>query len=160
MGLIISFDPGGCSGCCVAEHSNGRDFQLLQSLEYSWNDRFKIFNLIYSNKAKIKAIVIEEYRLFENKITLHSQIGSEIPSARIIGIIELSAQLSKLNCIHYQKPSNIHGRDPQTGKPNYSLSIIPEHKKLILPSKHCLDAYFHMRYYVLTTARKEKYNGK
>lgn len=147
--LIVSFDPGGTTGVAVAEHSSGRNFQLIQSLEVSWQDRLKIFNLIYSNRARIKAIVIEEFRLFENKTTLHSQINSEMPSSRIIGIIELSAALCKLNCITYQKPSQ-----------RLNVTVLPEHKALIKRSRHCIDSYLHLRFFVLTVARKERYNGK
>lgn len=158
MALIIGIDPGATTGLAIAEHTSGREFKLLQTLEYSWKDRFKIFNFIYVSRAVIKTIVVEEYRLFENKITLNSQIGSEIPSARVIGIIELAAYLSNLNCIVFQKPSDIHGRDPVTKRANYTLSIVPEHKPFIQKSKHCLDAYFHVRFHILTVARKA--NGK
>lgn len=154
--LIIAIDPGGTTGIAIAEHSSGRDFQLIQSLEYAWNDRFKIFNLIYANRSRIKALVIETYRLFENPETLKSQIGSEIPSARVIGIIELSAKVCKLDCIYFQDP----GR-------RLEVSLLPEHKKLIghsmkyssKRSEHCLSAYLHLRYHILTEARKQR-NGK
>lgn len=144
MGLIIAFDPGATTGVAAIEHTNGRNFQLVMSLEYAWVDRFKIFNLIYLHRASIKQIVIERYRLFENKTTLHAQIGSEIPSARVIGLIELSAAICKLNCITFQDPSDRN-----------SVSVLPEHRQLIKRSKHCIDAYKHARFYVLTKARKE-----
>jgi hypothetical protein len=152
MALILGFDPGGCTGVAIAEHSSGRDFQLVQSLEYPWIDRFKIFNLIYSNRTRIKAVVVETYRLFANELTLHSQVGSEIPSARVIGIVELSAKICKLDCLYFQDP----GR-------RLEVSLLPEHKKLIgrstkypnRQSEHCLSAYLHLRYHILTTARKK-----
>ncbi len=144
MALIISFDPGGTTGCAVIEHSSGRNFQLVMSLEYAWVDRCKIFNLLYANRTRIKAIVIEEFRLFENKTTLHSQINSEMPSARVIGIIELSATLCKLNCITFQTPAQRN-----------NVSILPEHKPLIKRSKHCIDAYLHARYHILTHYRRQ-----
>lgn len=144
MGLILAFDPGATTGVAAIEHTNGRNFQLVMSLEYAWIDRFKIFNLIYLHRASIKQIVIERYRLFENKTTLHAQIGSEIPSARVIGLIELSAAICKLNCITFQDPSDRN-----------SVSVLPEHRQLIQRSKHCIDAYRHARFYVLTKARKE-----
>lgn len=149
MGLILSFDPGATTGCAVAEHLSGKEFQLLQSLEYPWQDRFKIFNLIYANRTRIKAIVIEEFRLFANKTTLHSQINSEMPSARVIGIIELAAQLSKLDCITFQKPAQ-----------RLQVGVQPEHKPLIKRSRHTIDAYLHLRFFVLTVARKERTDGK
>lgn len=145
MALIMSFDPGGTTGVAVAEHSTGRDFQLLHSLEFPWQHRFSVFNLIYLNRAKIKALVIEEFRLFENKTTLHGQINSEMPSARVIGIIELSAQICKLNCITFQKPSQ-----------RLNVTVLPQHKALIKRSRHCIDAYLHLRYFVLSNARKIK----
>lgn len=148
MGLILAFDPGATSGVCGIEHITGRDFQLVMSFEYAWQERFKIFNLIYAHRLNIKALVIERYRLFENRTTLHAQIGSEIPSARVIGIIELSAAICRLNCITFQDPSDRN-----------SVSVLPEHRALIHRSKHCIDAYKHARFYVLTKARKEN-DGK
>jgi hypothetical protein len=101
--------------------------------------------LIYTNRARIKAIVVEEFRLFENRTTLHSQINSEMPSARVIGIIELSAQICKLNCVTFQTPAQ-----------RKNVTVLPEHKLLIKRSRHCIDAYLHLRYFVLSNARKIK----
>lgn len=143
MGLIISFDPGGTSGCAVIEHTTGRHFELVLSTEFPWIDRFKIFNLLFANRTRIKAIVVEEFRLFENKNTLHSQINSEMPSSRVIGIIELAAKLSQLDCITFQTPSQRN-----------NVSVLPEHRHLIKRSKHCIDAYLHARYHILTHYRK------
>lgn len=143
MGLILAFDPGATSGICGIEHSNGRNFQLVLSLEYAWVDRFKIFNLIYLHRASIKQVVIEEFRLFENKTTLHSQINSEMPSSRIIGIIELSTALCKLHPPVFQSPAQ-----------RKNVSVLPEHRNLIKRSRHCIDSYLHARYYILTNYRK------
>lgn len=147
MALIIAFDPGACTGVAAIEHTNGRNFQLVMSLEYAWVDRFKVFNLIYLHRASIKAIVVEEFRLFENKTTLHSQINSEMPSARVIGIIELGVALCKLQPPVFQSPAQ-----------RKNVSVLPEHRQLIKRSRHCIDAYLHARYYTLTTYRKT--NGK
>lgn len=149
--LIFACDPGGTSGFAAIQHSIGREFSLLTSIEYTWKDRFKLFNIIYQNKARLKALVIEDYVLFDNPITLHAQIGSNIPSARVIGILELAAKLCKLDCVYFQTPQN---KD--------QVSVLPEHKHLIgrslkYPKKysqHCIDAYCHARYHVLTQARK------
>lgn len=143
MGLVVALDPGATTGCAVIEHITGKNFQLVMSLEYPWIDRFKIFNLLFANRARIKAIVVEEFRLFENKNTLHSQINSEMPSARVIGIIELAATLCKLDCITFQTPSQRN-----------NVSVLPEHRHLIKRSKHCIDAYLHGRYFLLTHYRK------
>lgn len=149
MGFILSFDPGATTGCTIAEHVHGTEFQVFQSLEYTWQDRFQIFNLIYTNRMSIKAIVIERYRLFADPTTLRSQIGSEIPSARVIGIVELSAKVCKLDCIHFQDPNQ-----------RLQVGVLPEHKKLIKRSRHCIDSYLHLRYFILTIARKERTDGE
>lgn len=152
MGWIIAGDPGGTSGYCVIDHHSGRDFELIRSFELPWKNRFEIFNLIYVNRSKIKAVVIEEFRLFANQRTLHAQIQSEMPSAQVIGIIELSAKLSKLDCVVFQKPADIHYRE--NSKLRYTVTINENHKPLIHRSQHCVDAYLHAKVYVLTTARK------
>lgn len=153
--LIFVYDPGGTSGFAGIKHSTGRDFQLIASYEIPWNDRLKIFNVIYSNRARIKAIIVERFRLFSNPKTLHSQIGSEMPAPRIIQVVELSAALCKLDCLVWHEPGDQN-----------NVSILPKHEKLIAHSlkyphqvsEHCKDAYRHGRYYILTTARKQ--NGK
>lgn len=147
MGLIIAFDPGATTGMCIGQHIAGKKFTVVNSLEIPWKDRFKIFNLLYSNRTKITALVIEEFRLFANKTTLNSQINSEMPSARIIGIIELSAALCKLDCLHFQTPAE-----------RKNVSVLPEHIPQLMRSRHCIDSYLHLRYFILTHYRKT--NGK
>ena len=155
--LILAFDPGKTSGVCCVSHLSGRAFTISASFEVQWQDRFKIFNLIYVNKASIKSIIIEEYRLFSNALTLKSQIGSDIPSAQVIGIIELSAAICKLEkCIVFQRPSDIHYTNPQTRKLEYTVSIDPDHKKKLHSGQHCIDAFLHAKLYILSNHRKLK----
>jgi hypothetical protein len=149
--LIFAYDPGGTSGFVCIKHTSGREFQFIAAYEIPWNDRLKIFNVIYANRIHIKTIIVERFRLFKNEVTLHSQIGSEMPAPRIISIIELSAALCKLDCLIFQEPGDQN-----------NVSILPEHKKLIpyslkyptQRSEHCKDAYRHGRFYILTVARK------
>lgn len=155
MGLIAAFDPGGTTGIALIDHTAGRDFELVKSFELPWSNRFEIFNLIYVNRSKIKAIVIEKFQLFENQITLHAQINSEMPSSQVIGIIELSAKISKLDCVYFQRPADIHYRDPKTKRLEYTI-LIPDHfKGKLHKSQHCVDAFLHARFFVLTVARKQ-----
>lgn len=147
MGLYYAFDPGLTSGFCSAIHTSGKDFKIVASMEIPWEARFKIFNLMYVNRANITGIIIEEFRLFSNKITLNSQINSEMPSCRIIGIIELSAALCKLDCVYFQTPSQ-----------RLNVEVSPEHAKQLMRSRHAIDSYRHLKYFILTSARKN--NGK
>jgi hypothetical protein len=144
MGLILAFDPGKCTGLCCALHASGRDFKIVSSQEIQWDERFKIFNLFYINRTTITAIVIERYRLFSNALTLKSQIGSDIPSAQVIGIIELSAALCKLDCVYFQNPED-----------RKNVSVNPEHRSQLLRSRHAIDAYCHLKFHILTKARKQ-----
>jgi hypothetical protein len=148
MGLLIAFDPGATSGVCVGQHISGKSFKIVNSLEITWPDRFKIFNLLYANRTTITAIVIEEFRLFANKTTLNSQINSEMPSSRVIGIIELSAALCKLDCLHFQTPAQ-----------RKNVNVSPEHAPQLMRSRHTIDAYLHLKYFVLCNHRKLN-NGK
>lgn len=154
--LLFIYDPGGTSGFCCIRHTTGRDFNVVASYEIPWNDRLKIFNVMYSNRTRIKAVIIERYQLFKNELTLKSQIGSEMPSARVIGIVELAVAICQVQPLVFQEPS-VMG----------NVSILPEHRKLIAKSlkypsqrsEHCKDAYLHGRFYILTVARKQS-NGK
>jgi len=141
MGLILAFDPGGTTGVCIIRRElDAKTFAIVEALEIKWKDRFDVFPLITGYTAnQIEAIVIEEFRLFNNLALMQSQINSDFPSVRIIGFIELTCSIMHItDRIHFQKP----GLRLQT-------SISPEHKKQ-LHSVHVVAAYLHAKYYVLT----------
>lgn len=97
----------------------------------------------------IKALVIEEFKLFDNPLTLKSQINSTFPSVAVISIIELSAHLSYIpHIITMQSPGLIHHK----GQP--TISIDDEHKQIIRGSKHRVDAFLHLKYWVLMNKNK------
>lgn len=146
MGLIVAFDPGGTTGCAVFEHTTGRNFKVLLSTEYLWVDRFKIFNIIHQNRANIKAIVIEDFKLFEQ--LAKSQSNSNMPSSQVIGIITLSAVLCRLDCVVFQTPAQ-----------RLNVSVNPEDRSKLHRSKHAIDAYLHAKMYIYLNHRKQS-NGK
>lgn len=150
--MILSVDPGKASGVVIAGNIRARTFDVLGARVLEWPDRFWFKSFIRANYQALKWIVIERFALFNNEKTIRAQIGSEFPSVRIIGIIEAWAEeYGLLDRIVYQQPSDIHGRDPRTGRPCYTVKIASEHITQIKGSSpHIEDAYRHVRYYVLT----------
>lgn len=155
-GFIFAFDPGYCSGLCIARHNTGKQFIVIKSVDILWSNRFSIYHLITANAPMIKQIVIEEFRLFNNPKTIGSQIHSTFPSVSIISIIELSAHLAEIDhLITMQSPGNIHYKDSETHKTKATLSIEDEHRELIKGSIHRVDAYLHLKYFILMNKRKD-----
>lgn len=148
-GFIFAFDPGFTTGICIARHNTGKQFKVIKSADILWSNRFSIFHLITANAPMIKALVIEEFKLFDNPLTLKSQINSTFPSVAVISIIELSAHLSYIpHIITMQSPGLIHHK----GQP--TISIDDEHKQIIRGSKHRVDAFLHLKYWVLMNKNK------
>lgn len=148
--MILAIDPGYTTGIALGENvcisPNATTFDVTLARELLWEDRFN-FLTFFRNLPPLKAIVIEEFRLFKHRAT--DQINSEFPSVRVIGIVEAYAmQFGYLDKIIYQRPADIH----IGGKA--ALSIPPEHKAMLAFSNHATDAYLHLRYYI-KTHRKE-----
>lgn len=148
-GFIIAIDPGFTSGLCIARHSTGKQFRVIKSADILWSNRFSIYHLITANAPMIKQIVIEEFKLFNNPKTIGSQINSTFPSVAVISIIELSAHLAEIShLITMQSPGLIHHKGQAT------ISIEDEHKQIIKGSRHRVDAFLHLKYWVLMNKNK------
>lgn len=147
--MLISFDPGKTTGVCVARNVNyaARSFDVTQSLELPWENRFFIRYALEKAKEieedgvdRLDAIIVESFRLSPSITLINSQIHSDFPSCQVIGIIGAYADLFGFgDRIVMQPPSN-----------RKSASFPPEHLAKLKPrSAHARDAYQHLRYYVL-----------
>jgi len=142
--LALSIDPGGTTGFTAFNVPNGlidpETYSIHTALEVTFDSRFWFHRFFVTYCDQIGLIILERFKLFNNTITMQSQIGSEFPSVRIIGIVEAYAHLLNLHhAIHFQEPNA-----------RLSAQIPREHYKTLGPSNHVRDSYRHWRYYALT----------
>jgi hypothetical protein len=150
MNTIVAIDPGQTTGvCAIREAHKSDDFQVVGTWQIPWEDRVTFFVALFSGtfalgKSKSllpEVVVIENFHLRPGRAL--EQIGSEFPSVRVIGIVEvLVALCCPKPLLIFQDPSVI-GR----------VSILPEHEERLAGLIHAQDAYRHARYYHITTRR-------
>lgn len=137
--MIIAIDPGYTSGTAIAERPDARgNFILTACLEIAWINRFYYADFIVTHGKAIDAIVIERFKLTKHKEALFNQIGSEMPSSRIIGLVEAAAHLAGIF-------DRIRVQDPYE---RLSMRIPPDHQTIVGLSNHNQAAYKHLAYYV------------
>lgn len=146
--LIVAIDPGKTTGFCVLSCPAGvidpNTYDVYQAHQVEWSDRFFFHAFFCAHRDHIRAIIIERFKLFRNPKTMESQINSEFPSVRVIGIVEAYAELFNLgDRIVFQEPND-----------RKSAQIPRMHHAALGTSDHVRDAYRHARYFVLTHRSK------
>jgi len=147
-GWIVAIDPGYTTGVVIGSGADfaARRVNLVRSYDVAWETRDTWFMRLFkqhSAKALVQPIthvVIESFTLTDEQDALQSQIGSEMPSSRVIGLVEGLARVYGLaDRIYFQHP-----RD------RYNMRILDGDRARLGRSRHCIDAYRHMRYFVAT----------
>lgn len=147
--LIIAIDPGYTTGNVIAEldprSANG--FTFVAAVELEWSNRLRFYREFFAaNYARIEAIVIERFYLFGYGDSLQSQVGSEMPSSRVIGAVEAFADFFELtDRIVVQEV----WAKKQLKRVDNAFFAGP-----LGFSKHNLDAYKHCWYYARTNRRR------
>lgn len=144
MSAVVAFDPGRTTGMCVASDINFKTstFDIPENREIIWSDRYKIFDILAAIHLKhnIIAIVIEKFILYPSAQLKGSLTFDDFPSTHITGMIDYAAHdLALHNKIYFQ-----------TAAQRKNVQIVPEHYDLLRKSKHCRDAYMHVRYFIKT----------
>jgi hypothetical protein len=141
--MILAIDPGYTTGTCLADHVDfdASTFNVIACVEVDWRDRALFFRAtIEAHRDRLQAIVIEQFKLTNEPKALAAQYKSEMPSSRIIGLVEGIAYCYGIqDRIVFQEP----WQRTQTRIP-------VEHRQLAGLSRHNQDAYKHLRYYVLS----------
>lgn len=142
--MIIAVDPGGTTGVAYGERIALAEFDLLGARELAWDDRFWLAAFILAHQDRIDRIVVERFVLYNDPIRLRSQIGSNMPSSQVIGIVECAAHLAGLlDKVVYQGAAD-----------RLTIKRIPDkHKKLLPRSNHVEDAYRHLAYFFIINKR-------
>lgn len=140
---VMAWDPGGTTGVCVgvAAPSVPAGFEVVHSGIIPWANRFSKIRA-YIDHYHPEHTIVEPFILYKHKAK--DQIGSNFPSAQVIGIIEAYLYMSGCAMPSYQGAYIIAGKPP--------VQILSEHRPLLYKGKpddmeHGFDAYKHMRYW-------------
>lgn len=145
---VIAFDPGGTSGVAVAEYIGGRNFKVLLVEEIKWTERrprIKQLLIEYSILAEERGvelvIVCEIFLIYPNMV--QALAYSKCESAIVEGVIETYCHELGLMEPVYQKP-----------KDRLAVDVLNEDFHWVRGSDHKMDAYQHLRLYILRNRPK------
>lgn len=135
--LGIAWDPGVTTGICVFEldPTDPEGFRVLQSAVMAWKVRFEVVPHLL-REIQPGHLIVEKFILYKHKA--RDQIGSDFPSAQLMGTIEMAARFVLLT-------------PPQISRPPASVmervEILSRDVSQIVASEHARDAYKHARFY-------------
>lgn len=138
---ILGVDPGGTTGMCFVDWvGHGKEFTVIKSWEVPWMSRWDIYGAV--EQLNFDVIVVESFRLYRHMA--QEQVGSDFPSAQVIGAIEyvLFDKHTRAKLV-YQPAAN--AKDVQ---------VLPIHRDILGSSEHRKDAYKHIRYWILANQPK------
>jgi hypothetical protein len=139
---IVAFDPGVTTGCVVAAYESGSTFLITRAEEIPWGGRFHGIKRIL-NFYNPEFIVVESFRLYPHKA--QAQIGQDFPSAQVIGIIEAYAYEAGL----------LDRIRKQPAAARVKTKVLDTHKAALRSTPHIIDAYQHLRYFIVVKLPKE-----
>lgn len=152
---VLGIDPGETTGFIEARF-NDDDFQVVRAADVTWDNRFSLMYYLYCGTPEQgplveppDVVIIESFHLYAHLAP--SQIRSDFPSVRIIGMVE--AFLFNWPC---QWPHIFGGLVLQPASTISLVAILSEHGKM-LGSLHMIDAYKHVRYFYVTQWRSGKW---
>lgn len=151
---ILGFDPGGTTGFACIRYLGVFDcFFLEESSQYIWERRCIDTRLLVNKYARLarekKAnfyIVCENFKIYRDKA--QDQVGSEVPSARVIGALEMVVSML------YPVPYGEQGIIFHMASEIQRVQIRDEHTALVGTSEHRKDAYKHARLFLAKNTRK------
>lgn len=136
MRTFMAVDPGGSTGVAIGELVAPRHVELITSYTLAWEERFSIDRSLDIYGSTLEIVVVEEFRLFKH--AAKDLINNEFPSVRMIGALEHALWTRNMyDRLRFQTPSQ------------RKAVTIPEHIKPRLRSQHEIDAFMHLKYYIL-----------
>ena len=84
--ILLAFDPGETTGCCVFKNGRPVEFRQLPTVnkktrDYEWDIIEEFIDEINPD-----AVIIENYRIYAHKLDQHS--SSDVPTLQLIGAIK------------------------------------------------------------------------
>lgn len=148
--MIISFDPGGTTGVVLADNVNFklREFDITGKALIKFADRAMIYEVLALRTSALKAVIIENFRLFPDKAA--QQAYSTFEAVKVIERITVYCEQLGLD-------DRIVIQEPAMRK---SASNYPDaHRRALGNNRHLYAAYQHLRYYVFMHKHTGGNNG-
>lgn len=152
---VLGIDPGETTGFVEARFDDD-GFHVVRAADVTWEDRFSLMYYLYCGTPHQgplvglpDIVIVESFRLYAH--TAHSQIRSDFPSVRIIGMVE---------AFLYMPPGYYpHEYENIVFQPASSIALVAIEKEhgMVLGSAHMIDAYKHVRYFYVTQWRTGKW---
>lgn len=134
--VIFAIDPGGSTGICVGRYDARHEFTIFDAWTVPWAERFGIRESLSLHMPD--RVVVESFRLYAH--AAQEQINSDFPSVRVIGMVEAFLHdFHWLDRLTFQPPSV-----------RQNVEALPQHRSLVNKTAHTLDAYRHLRFFVLS----------
>ncbi len=145
MSLILALDPGVTTGYAIGRATGPVTFDVLELGEIPWETRLsRLMELIETKNFDV--IVMEDFRLYKH--AAHAQVNSNFPSVHVIGAVEAFVYRS-FAAFGFQTKIVFQ---PASVRQNVKVNVV--HVDLTVgKGPHVLDAYLHLKYYVLSTRK-------
>lgn len=146
MTIIIGIDPGQTTGICIVQTDKEPvgGFHILVADDYEWEDRFGLAGLIKKSIKALSTVVIESFNLYPVAAKGQAAIRSSFPSVEMIGIVSYACHINEIELV--RQPPSVRSR----------VTVLPEHKEALRGLHHAVDAYKHVRYYLVHQAHLNK----
>ena len=149
--LVLGVDPGHTTGWVVLDIATGVPLKREQTTgnEATSDFLYQLSHEFPDTAYELTAIVMEDYKIFAHKAKQH--IGSNVPAAQVIGIVEHQARQWRVPVV--KQPANIL---PMAQKLT-GVTMPSNHSK-----SHWVSAYLHACFYLikngqmLTLAQKKR----
>ena len=136
--VVLGVDPGNTTGWALIQVSTGVPLIRKQTAGNKESSDFLrlLAGIIKNDDYYLYAIIMEDYRIFSHKAKQH--IGSDVPAAQIIGMVEHQASLMDVQVI--KQPAN---KLPIAQK-LVGVKMPGDHSK-----SHWVSAYLHACYWLI-----------
>jgi hypothetical protein len=135
---VVSLDPGGTNGICIAEdsHPSGDwDIKYVDGLE-----KHDLYKKLEEIPAEGTFLIYETYRLYESKAKV--MIGNEFETVQIIGVIKYICE-----------KRGIPYTDSPTSNKAFFTDVRLKDMGLYVPIDHKRDAIRHFLYWLYFTSK-------
>lgn len=141
--FVISIDPGGTNGYCMASKASDKDWTIIKVDGVEKHELYKILeNMFINENPKDILAIYEAYRLYASKSK--AMIGNEFETVQIIGVIKYICEKRGIVCVD----------SPTTNKAFWSDKRLKE-MNLYVPIDHKRDAirhFLHWLYFIIKEA--------
>lgn len=146
INCVLSIDPGGHNGFCLAEKTNGKDWDIVKVDAVEKHELYKLLEEVCGKRSPEETLVIHEaYRLYASKSKV--MIGNEFETVQIIGVIKYISEKFGVDCISSSTDHKAFFDDKRL-----------KEMGLYVPIDHKRDAIRHFLYWLYFTSKEGDLN--